>query len=73
MVKYVFLCYIKNMPKIVTEKMAHFSLRQPQRLKDRLSDLASREHRSLGAQINWILERYLDELDKEKSSFFKTE
>lgn len=49
------------MPKIVTEEMSQFSIRMPARLKEKVSDLAVREHRSLGAQINLILERYLVE------------
>lgn len=58
------MCYKKDMPKIVTEEMSQFSIRMPLQLKKRLSELAAREHRALGPQINLLLERALDELEK---------
>ena len=46
--------------------MVNFSLRLDEELHRRLKDLAEKEHRSIHAQIIYMLEKSLDELDKEK-------
>jgi len=46
------------------EHNAALLLRIPQGLKDRLTDLAKREHRSLNKQIEFILESFLSDASK---------
>jgi len=43
------------------ERSAALLLRIPKGLKDRLADLAKREHRSLNKQIECILESFLSD------------
>jgi hypothetical protein len=48
------------------ERSAALLLRIRQELKDRLADLAKREHRSLNKQIEFILESFLsDAVDRQ--------
>ena len=46
--------------------MITFSLRLAEELYQKLKALADREHRSINAQIIYILEKYLDQLEKEE-------
>ena len=49
------------MPRPTAERQARLLIRIPESLKAKLIDLASREHRSLNKQIEFILERSLQD------------
>lgn len=48
------------------ERRVALLLRMRQMLKDRLADLAKREHRSLNQQIEFILEHFLSDKANEQ-------
>jgi hypothetical protein len=48
----------------MSERSAALLLRIRQGLKDRLTDLAKREHRSLNKQIEFILESFLSDVSE---------
>jgi len=50
----------------MTERRVALLLRIRQGLKDRLSDLANREHRSLNQQIEFILDHFLSKMANEQ-------
>ena len=50
------------------ERSAALLLRIRKGLKDRLADLAKREHRSLNKQIEFILESFLSESSKREAN-----
>jgi len=52
------------MPKPTAEPQARLLIRIPQSLKAKLIELAGREHRSLNKQIEFILERSLEDTSK---------
>jgi hypothetical protein len=49
------------MPRPTAERQARLLIRIPEILKAKLIELASREHRSLNKQIEFILERSLQD------------